>query len=47
VLKRTTVWLDTAELKELVKLGKKLDRPVSWLVRKALSELLERQKEKP
>jgi predicted transcriptional regulator len=41
------VWLDTAELKELAKLGKKLDRPVAWLIRKAVSELVERQKEKP
>jgi hypothetical protein len=38
------VWLDTAELKELAKLGKKLDRPVAWLIRKAVSELLAKEK---
>jgi predicted transcriptional regulator len=44
MLKRTTVWLDTAELKQLAKLGKELDRPVAWLIRKAVSELLKKEK---
>jgi predicted transcriptional regulator len=44
MLKRTTVWLDTAELKKLAKLGKELDRPVAWLIRKAVSELLKKKK---
>jgi len=47
MLKRTTVWLDSAELKQLAKLGKELDRPVAWLIRRAVSELLLRQKAKP
>jgi hypothetical protein len=43
MLKRTSVFLNAAELKELAKLGKKLDRPVAWLIRKAVSELLKRE----
>jgi len=47
VLKRTSLFIDAAELKELAKIGKKVDRTVAWLIRKAVSEYLERNKEKP
>jgi hypothetical protein len=38
----TAVRLDPEQLKALEKLGQKEDRPVSWLIRKAIDEFLKR-----
>jgi predicted transcriptional regulator len=44
MLKRTSVFLDAAELRKLIELSEKLDRPVAWLIRRAVSELLAKEK---
>ena len=38
--KRVTVDLDDQEYKELLLLKKKLDRPLAWIGRKAITEFL-------
>ena len=42
--KLTAVRLDQRTAKTLEKIGEELDRPVSWLMRKAIDEYIERWK---
>jgi predicted transcriptional regulator len=42
MLKRTTIYLDTADLKALAKVAKAMDRPLAWVIRYAIKELLKR-----
>ena len=39
-LKRYSVWLESGTLKTLEKIAKTEDRPVGWLVRKAVEEFV-------
>jgi predicted transcriptional regulator len=38
----TAIRLDPDQLKALSKIGQREDRPISWLIRKAIDEFLER-----
>jgi predicted transcriptional regulator len=40
---RFTFWLDKTTVAALEKMGKAQDRPVSWYIRKAVEEFVERQ----
>lgn len=39
-LKRYSVWLDSGTLKALEKMAKTEDRPVGWLIRKAVEKFM-------
>jgi predicted transcriptional regulator len=41
--KMTAIRLEAAQYKRLQAIGEDLDRPVSWLIRKAVDEFIERQ----
>lgn len=45
MLKRFTVWIEDKTLKDLKQIGKVKDREISWLIRKACAEFIERNKE--
>ena len=42
--KMTAIRLESAQHERLVEIGKEIDRPVSWIIRKAVDEYLERYK---
>jgi predicted transcriptional regulator len=42
--KLTAIRLDPEQVKALERMGKSADRPVSWLIRKAIDEFLKRAK---
>jgi predicted transcriptional regulator len=41
---RQSLWLTPETLDALKKIGQREDRPVGWLIRKAVEEFVERQK---
>lgn len=43
-MKRFSIWIDEALLAVLTKLGKKHDRSIGWLIRKAIEEYVAREK---
>ena len=40
---RQSIWLDKKTVAALKELGKKEERPVGWLIRKAVEEYVERK----
>jgi predicted transcriptional regulator len=46
MLKRFSIWLDTKTLDELKKIAKHQERPLGWLIRKAVEEFVAKAKEK-
>lgn len=44
MLKRFSIWLESKTIEDLKKIGKQQDRPVGWLIRKAVEEFVERSK---
>jgi predicted transcriptional regulator len=51
MLQRFSIWLDKKTIETLKEIGKKMERPVGWLVRKAVEDFIRREssnrKEKP
>jgi predicted transcriptional regulator len=45
MLKRFSIWLDTKTLAELKQIAKLQDRPIGWLIRKAVEDFVARTKE--
>jgi predicted transcriptional regulator len=46
MLKRFSIWLDSKTLTELKHVAKLQDRPIGWLIRRAVEEFVAKAKEK-
>jgi predicted transcriptional regulator len=46
MLKRFSIWLDNKTLAELKQIAKSQERPIGWLIRKAVEEFVAKTKEK-
>ena len=46
MLKRFSIWLDTKTLVDLKKIAEIQERPIGWLIRKAVEEFVAKAKEK-
>jgi predicted DNA-binding protein len=46
MLKRFSIWLENKSIEDLKELSKVKERPIGWIVRKAVEEYIERQKQK-
>jgi predicted transcriptional regulator len=44
MLQRFSIWLDKKTITTLKEIGKEMERPVGWIVRKAVGEFIERRK---
>jgi predicted transcriptional regulator len=42
---RWSIWLDEKTVVALKKIGAEMERPVGWLVRKAVEEFIQRRKQ--
>jgi predicted transcriptional regulator len=47
MLKRFSIWLDSKTLAELKKIALREERPLGWLIRKAVEDFVAKSKEKP
>jgi predicted transcriptional regulator len=45
MLERQSIWLDKDTIAALKRIGKQKERPVGWLIRKAVEEYVERNAE--
>ena len=43
---RWSIWLDKKTVAILKELGEQMERPVGWIIRKAVEEFIEKRKEK-
>lgn len=46
MLQRFSIWIDTKTLASLKAIGKEKERPVGWIMRKAIEEYVENAKQK-
>ena len=44
MLQRFSIWIDKKTLVSLKSIGKQKDRPVGWIMRKAIEEFVENEK---
>lgn len=44
MLQRVSIWLDKKSIASLKEIGQGMDRPVGWIIRKAVEDFIERQK---
>jgi predicted transcriptional regulator len=42
---RWSIWLDEKTVAALKKIGEEVERPVGWLIRKAVEEFIQRRKQ--
>jgi predicted transcriptional regulator len=45
MLKRFSIWLESKTIEELKRIAKQQDRPVGWVIRKAVEDAVERTKQ--
>jgi len=44
MLQRFSIWLDKKTITSLKEIGKQIDRPIGWIIRKAVEDFIERRK---
>jgi predicted transcriptional regulator len=43
MLQRFSIWLDKKTIASLKEIGKQMDRPIGWIIRKAVEDFIERR----